>query len=65
MLPVAASGVLRWNEGDVHVNGFFFFALGSTWGYFYKFANMHFSFFIGLQLHVASKFIIYGSFYVC
>jgi len=63
VLPVlAASEALHGKEWDGHVNGFFFFALGSTWGHFYRFANVHFSFFIGLQLHVVSVFTIYGSF---
>lgn len=43
-LPIlAASGVFHRKEGDVHVNV----------------ANMHFSSFIGLQLHVSSKFLKY------
>lgn len=31
---LSASEVLHWEENDVCVEGFFFFALGSTWGHF-------------------------------
>lgn len=61
----SASGVLHREEYDVEVDGFFFLTLGSCLGLFYMSAFTPYSFFIGLQLHSTSDFIMYGAFYIC
>lgn len=52
-----ASGMIGWEESDVYVDGFFLLPLGSTSdGFvFYKTLLCLCSFFISLQLQVASK----------
>lgn len=59
----SASGVLHQEDYDVDVDGLFFLTLGSFWGIFYMSAFTSCSFFISLQLHITSKFIVYGAFY--
>lgn len=58
----SAFGALHQKEYDVNVYGVFFLALESCLGLSYMFTFTPCSFFIGLQLHITSKFSMYGAF---
>lgn len=60
----SASGVLHQEDYDVDVDGFFFLTLRSFGVFFYMSAFSPCSFFISLQLHITSRFIVYGAFYI-
>lgn len=61
----AAGDFHHQEEYDVHVGGFFFLALESTWNYFSVCFLTHFyTFALSSKFHIASKFTIYSGFYL-